>query len=113
MNNINVDEINATVKVTPTGDRVLIVYDLAEKQTAGGILLATSTPTGKNAGTVLAVGDYEGIRVKPGDRVLFEKGMGSSFQKDYEARNHLGLKYTAHHDCVLVPYFDIIAILEG
>jgi len=113
MNSVNVEELNVLVRVTPTGDRVLIIFDKDETVTTSGILLANVANTSKNTGTVLAVGDFEGIRVKPGQRVIFEKGMGSRFMKSHTAKNPVGLSYTAQHELVLVPYFDIIAIMEG
>ena len=112
-NKINVEELNALVGVTPVGDRVLIIYDPEETETASGVLLATPANPSKNTGTVLAVGDFEGIRVRPGQRVIFEKGMGSRFMKSYTAKNRVNMSYTARQELVLVPCFDIIAIMEG
>jgi co-chaperonin GroES (HSP10) len=92
-------------------DNVLIKVDVAEAKSPGGLILISEAPVVKNSGAVVAVGDSEVIKVKPGDRVLFEKGMGSRFEVPVE-RVEGGVSYTAYESFMLIPYFEIAAVIE-
>jgi co-chaperonin GroES (HSP10) len=92
-------------------DNVLIKVDVAEERSPGGLILVSAEPVAKNSGVVTAIGDSEVIKVKPGDHVLFEKGVGRRFDVPVECKEK-GLKYTGHDSYILIPYFEIAAIVE-
>jgi co-chaperonin GroES (HSP10) len=98
--------------IKPTMDTVLIKVEVAETRSPGGLILVSGAPVAKNSGVVVAVGDSEVIGVNPGDRVLFEKGAGSRFDVPVE-RVDGGLKYTDRESFILIPYFEIAAVVEG
>jgi co-chaperonin GroES (HSP10) len=97
--------------IKPTMDNVLVKVDVAEVRSPGGLILVSAEPVAKNSGVVVEVGDSEVIKVKPGDHVLFEKGMGRRFDVPVE-REEKGLKYTGYDSYILIPYFEIAAIIE-
>jgi co-chaperonin GroES (HSP10) len=98
--------------IVPLLDNVLIKVDTAEAKSAGGLLLACMEPVVKNSGVVEAVGDSEVIKVKPGDRVIFEKGMGRRFNSPVVREGVNGAKYTGQEAYILIGYFDILALVE-
>jgi co-chaperonin GroES (HSP10) len=99
------------MNIKPTMDNVLIKVDVAEERSPGGLFLFSDKPVAKNSGVVVAVGDSEVIKAQPGDHVLFEKGMGRRFDVP-EERESDGLKYTGYDTFILIPYFEIVAIVE-
>lgn len=78
------------MKFNPLRDIVIIQPDAAEQQTSGGVFLISAKPENDvQTGTVLAVGPgveingrWDSMVVRPGDRVLFNKGTGYKFELD-------------------------------
>ncbi len=68
------------MKVTPLGDRVLVKMVEMETKTAGGILIPQTAQEKTQEGVVLAVGDDEAIKVKPKDRVIYDKYAGTTIK---------------------------------
>ena len=99
--------------IKPLGDQVLVLVDSAEEVSAGGLLLVHTEPVAKNTGMVIAIGDAVVIRVKPGDRVVMEKGMGRRFELPEVRKNaETGATWTEHVGYMLVGYYDILAVME-
>ena len=88
------------MKVTPLADRVLVKTEKTESKTASGIIIPDTAQEKTQIATVIAVGDdKEKIKVKTGDRVMYDKYAGTSIKIDGE--DHLILKAA-----------DIIATIE-
>ena len=101
------------MNINPVGDQVLIKVDLEETKSAGGLFLAPSEePVAKNTGVVVAIGDHKVITVKPGDHVMFEKGMGRRFQIPAIKKNESGVTWTEQESFILIAFFDVMAVLE-
>jgi chaperonin GroES len=97
------------MKITPLSDHILIEPVKGEEKTKSGILLPdTAEKKGPEQGSVIAVGpgrkNEEGriipIEVKPGQKVLFNKGYGPDEIKIY------GKEY------LVIKEEDILAIIE-
>ena len=75
---------NATLKIVPLGDRVVLKRAEAESTTAGGIVLPDSAQDRPQRAEVVAVGDGHvddkgervPLTVKEGDRVIFSSYAG-------------------------------------
>ena len=79
------------MKVTPLADRVLVKIEKAESKTASGIIIPVTAQEKTQIATVVAVGDdKEKIKVKAGDRVMYDKYAGTAVKIDGE--EHLILK---------------------
>ncbi len=66
------------MNITPIGDRVLVKPALEETKTTSGIIIPDTAKEKTQTGEVLAVGDdTEKIKVKKGDRVLYDKYAGT------------------------------------
>jgi len=88
------------MKVVPLADRVMVKLEKTEAKTAGGIIIPDTAQEKTQQGVVTAVGDdKEVIKVKPGQRVMYDKYAGSQIKIDGE--DHLILKMA-----------DIIAVVE-
>ncbi len=88
------------MKVTPLADRVLVKTEKTESKTASGIIIPDTAQEKTQIASVIAVGDdKEKIKVKAGDRVMYDKYAGTSIKIDGE--DHLILKAA-----------DIIATIE-
>ena len=68
------------MKVKPLGDRVLVKMVEMETKTAGGIHIPQTAQEKTQEGVVLAVGDDEAIKVKPKDRVIYDKYAGTTIK---------------------------------
>ena len=68
------------MKVTPLGDRILVKMVEMETKTAGGILIPQTAQEKTQEGVVLAVGEDESIKVKPKDRVIYDKYAGTTIK---------------------------------
>ena len=77
---------NETVNLQPLGARVLIKVLEQENRTASGILLPETAKEKPQVGQVIAIGDDEDIKAKPGDKVLFAKYTGTEIK-------HEGVEY--------------------
>ncbi|MCL1817664.1 MAG: co-chaperone GroES [Spirochaetaceae bacterium] len=79
------------MKLQPIGDRILLKVEAAETKTAGGLIIPDTAQEKTQTGNVVAVGDdKEAIKVKKGDRVMFDKYAGTSVKIDGE--DHLIVK---------------------
>lgn len=88
------------MKVTPLADRVLVKTEKTESKTASGIIIPDTAQEKTQIASVISIGDdKEKIKVKPGDRVMYDKYAGTSIKIDGE--DHLILKAA-----------DIIATIE-
>ena len=68
------------MKIKPMGDRVLVKMVEMETKTAGGIYIPQTAQEKTQEGVVLAVGDDEAIKVKPKDRVIYDKYAGTTIK---------------------------------
>ena len=88
------------MKVRPLADRVLVKLERNEAKTAGGIIIPDTAQEKTQEGVVVEVGDdKEVIKVKPGQKVMYDKYAGSQIKINGE--EHLILKMS-----------DIIAVVE-
>jgi len=80
------------MKVRPLYDRLVVKRVEAELETKGGILIPETAKEKPQQGMVIAAGDgkamddgtVRALLVATGDRVLFDKFVGSEFQFDGE-----------------------------
>ena len=88
------------MKVRPLADRVLVKTEKTESKTASGIIIPDTAQEKTQTAVVVAVGDdKEKIKVKSGERVMYDKYAGTSIKIDGE--DHLILKAA-----------DIIAVID-
>ena len=88
------------MKVIPLADRVLVKTEKTESKTASGIIIPDTAQEKTQVAVVIAVGDdKEKIKVKDGDRIMYDKYSGTNIKIDSE--DHLILKAD-----------DIIAIIK-
>jgi len=78
--------------IKPMGDRVLVKMEQIQEKTAGGIFIPQTAQEKTQVGVVLAVGDDETIKVKKGDRVMYDKYAGTTVK--VEGEEHLILHFT-------------------
>jgi chaperonin GroES len=88
------------MKVKPLADRVLVKLEKNESKTAGGIIIPDTAQEKTQTGLVVEVGDDKDvIKVKAGQKVMYDKYAGTQVKIDGE--DHLILKMA-----------DIIAAIE-
>ncbi|GHT91267.1 10 kDa chaperonin [Spirochaetia bacterium] len=88
------------MKVKPLADRVIVKLEKTEAKTAGGIIIPDTAQEKTQSGVVVEVGDdKEVIKVKAGQKVLYDKYAGTQIKID--GNDHLILKMQ-----------DILAIIE-
>ncbi|MDR0584020.1 MAG: co-chaperone GroES [Treponema sp.] len=88
------------MKVKPLADRVMVKLDKNEAKTAGGIIIPDTAQEKTQQGVVVEVGDdKEVIKVKAGQKVMYDKYAGAQIKID--GVEHLILKMA-----------DIIAVVE-
>lgn len=88
------------MKVKPLADRVMVKLEKNEAKTAGGIIIPDTAQEKTQTGLVVEVGDdTEVIKVKAGQRVMYDKYAGTTIKID--GVEHLILKMS-----------DIIGIIE-
>ncbi len=87
------------MKIKPLGDRVLVKMVEAEERTAGGLYIPQTAQEKTQQGVVVAVGDDEAIKVKPKDKVLYDKYAGSTIKVDGE-------------ELLILKIGDVLAVLE-
>lgn len=88
------------MKIKPLGDRVLVKIEEGEEKTASGIYIPQTAQEKTQSAVVVAVGDDEEvIKVKPGDKVMYDKYAGTSVKVD--GSDHL-----------LLSMQDVLAIIE-
>ncbi len=74
------------MKIQPIGDRILVKTVDAEEKTAGGIYIPQTAQEKTQEGKVLAVGDDEEIKVKTGDKIIYDKYAGTTIKVEGEER---------------------------
>ncbi|MEI7989983.1 MAG: co-chaperone GroES [Chloroflexota bacterium] len=72
----------ADVKIQPLGSRVLIRPQEGESITSSGIYIPETAKEKPQKGEVIAIGDDEEIKVKPGQKVMFPKYTGTEIKID-------------------------------
>ncbi|MDR1837249.1 MAG: co-chaperone GroES [Treponema sp.] len=88
------------MKVKPLADRVMVKLEKNEAKTAGGIIIPDTAQEKTQQGVVVEIGDDKDvIKVKAGQKVMYDKYAGTQIKIDGE--EHLILKMS-----------DIIAIVE-
>jgi chaperonin GroES len=88
------------MKVKPLADRVMVKLEKNEAKTAGGIIIPDTAQEKTQQGVVVDVGDDKDvIKVKAGQKVMYDKYAGTQIKIDGE--EHL-----------IVKMADIIAIVE-
>jgi chaperonin GroES len=88
------------MKVKPLADRVMVKLEKNEAKTAGGIIIPDTAQEKTQSGVVVEVGDdKEVIKVKAGQKVMYDKYAGTQIKID--GVEHLILKMA-----------DIIAVIE-
>jgi chaperonin GroES len=88
------------MKVKPLADRVMVKLEKKEAKTAGGIIIPDTAQEKTQTGTVVEVGDDKDIiKVKAGQKVMYDKYAGTQIEVD--GVEHLILKMS-----------DIIATIE-
>ncbi|MCQ2594517.1 MAG: co-chaperone GroES [Treponemataceae bacterium] len=88
------------MKVKPLADRILVKMEKTESKTASGIIIPDTAQEKTQTAVVIAVGDdSEKIKVKAGERVMYDKYAGTQVKIDGE--DHLILKAA-----------DVIAVIE-
>lgn len=80
------------MKVNPLGDRVLIKIQEGDSKSAGGIIIPQTAQEKTQTGVVIAIGtDTEVIKVKVGDKVMYDKYAGTQIKID--GSDHLIVKF--------------------
>ncbi len=88
------------MKVKPLADRVMVKLEKNEAKTAGGIIIPDTAQEKTQTGVVVEIGDdKEVIKVKSGQKVMYDKYAGT--QVKFDGTEYLILKMS-----------DIIAIIE-
>lgn len=88
------------MKIKPLSDRVLIKTEEAEEKTAGGLFIPQTAQEKTQTGTVVEIGDDKDvIKVKKGQKVMYDKYAGTTIAIDNE-------------DHLLLRFSDILAIIE-
>jgi chaperonin GroES len=88
------------MKIKPLGDRVLVKMVEMETKTAGGIYIPQTAQEKTQEGVVLAVGDDEAVKVKPKDRVIYDKYAGSTIKVEGEEQ-------------LILKMSDILAVIQA
>lgn len=86
------------LKIQPLGSRVVIKPLEQESKTASGLYIPETAKEKPQSGQVMAIGDSEDVKLKPGDKVLFAKYTGTEFKLDND-------------EYILMEYTDVLARL--
>ena len=70
--------------VKPLGDRILVKLEKEDENTSSGLYIPETAQEKTQIGAVVAVGDDEEIKVKNGDRVMYDKYSGTTIKIDSE-----------------------------
>ncbi|MDR0290297.1 MAG: co-chaperone GroES [Treponema sp.] len=88
------------MKVKPLADRVMVKLEKNEEKSAGGIIIPDTAQEKTQQGVVVEIGDDQDvIKVKAGQRVMYDKYAGT--QVKINGEEHLILKMA-----------DVIAVVE-
>lgn len=72
------------MKIKPMGERVLVKMEVAAEKTASGLIIPQTAQEKTQMGTVLAIGDSDKIKVKNGDKIMYDKYAGTTIKVDGE-----------------------------
>lgn len=88
------------MKIKPLADRVLVKVEQVEEKTAGGIFIPQTAQEKTQVAAVVEIGDDEDvIKVKVGDKIMYDKYAGTAVKVD--GADHLLLRMS-----------DILAVIE-
>ncbi len=88
------------MKVIPLADRVMVKLEKNEAKTAGGIIIPDTAQEKTQSGVVVEIGDDKDvIKVKAGQKVMYDKYAGTQVKIDGE-------------EYLILKMSDIIAIIE-
>ena len=87
------------MSVKPIGERVLVKNVGIEEKTAGGLFIPETAQEKTQEAVVIAIGDNKDIKVKPNDKIIYDKYAGTSIK--IKGEDHLIIKNE-----------DILAIIE-
>ena len=88
------------MKVKPLADRVMVKLEKNEAKTAGGIIIPDTAQEKTQQGAVVEVGDdKEAIKVKAGQKVMYDKYAGTQIKINGE-------------EYLILKMADIIAVVE-
>ncbi|MDR3303217.1 MAG: co-chaperone GroES [Treponema sp.] len=88
------------MKVKPLADRVIVKLEKTESKTASGLFIPDTAQEKTQTGIVVEIGDdTEVIKVKAGQKVMYDKYAGTQIK--FDGVEHLILKMA-----------DIIAVIE-
>lgn len=88
------------MKIKPLADRVLVKTEQIEEKTASGIFIPQTAQEKTQTAVVVAVGDDEdAIKVKVGDKIMYDKYAGTAIK--VEGEEHL-----------LLNMGDVLAVIE-
>lgn len=80
------------MNMQPLGDRVLLKVEAAEEKTKSGLYIPQTAQEKTQIGSVVAIGEDETIKVKAGDRVMYDKYAGTAVKDGSD--EYLILHYT-------------------
>ncbi|MCR4422428.1 MAG: co-chaperone GroES [Spirochaetales bacterium] len=87
------------MKIKPLNDRILVKVLPPEEKTKGGLFLPQTAQEKTQEGLVEAIGDSDQIKVKVGDKIIYDKYAGTSLKIDEQ-------------DYLILKNNDILAIVE-
>ncbi len=88
------------MNILPLGDRVLAKIEQVAEKTAGGIFIPQTAQEKTQVAVVVAVGDdKDAIKVKPGQKIMYDKYAGTSVNVDGEEQ-------------LILKAADVLAIIE-
>lgn len=70
------------MKITPMGDRVLVKMEEVAEKTASGLYIPQTAQEKTQIGQIEAIGDSDEIKVKVGQKVMYDKYAGTSVKVD-------------------------------
>jgi len=87
------------MKIKPLNDRILVKILPPEEKTKGGLFLPQTAQEKTQEGLVEAIGDSDQIKVKVGDKIIYDKYAGTTLKIDEQ-------------DYLILKNNDILAIIE-
>lgn len=87
------------MKIKPLNDRILVKVLPPEEKTKGGLFLPQTAQEKTQEGIVEAIGDSDQIKVKVGDKIIYDKYAGTSLKIDEQ-------------DYLILKNNDILAVVE-
>ncbi len=88
------------MKIRPLYDRILVKILPPEEKTKGGLFLPQTAQEKTQEGLVEAIGDSDQIKVKVGDKVIYDKYAGTTLKIDEQ-------------DYLILRNNDILAVVEA